>query len=92
MSIFTFYIDNKITIWERSYYNIESESLEKATQIAKNIFVDDSNDSIEPDEYEMLDNSQSSMTLEENQGCNTRELIFSENPYTIILSNGENSF
>ena len=77
MKKYSFYIDNKVTVWERSHRTIEAESEEEAMKMAKDIFKDDWGQS--EVEMETLYDTQESMSVEENGGFATSELIWPRN-------------
>lgn len=74
MKKYSFYIDNKVTVWERSHRTIEAESEEEAMKMAKDIFKDDWGQSELG--METLYDTQESMSVEENGGFATSELIW----------------
>lgn len=74
MAKYSFYIDTKVTVWERSHRSIEANSEEEAKEIAKSIFKDDWGQN--EIESETLYDTQESMSVEENNGYSTVELIW----------------
>ncbi len=88
---YNFYIDTKFTVWERSHRSIEANSEEEAIEIAKGIFKDDGGQN--EIELETLFDTQESMSVEENGGLSTVELIWpydqrhNSNGGTVIMDN-----
>jgi len=74
MKKYSFYIDTKVTVWERSHRTIEAESEEEAMKMAKDIFKDDGGQN--ELEVETLYDTQESMSVSENGGFATCELIW----------------
>jgi predicted transglutaminase-like protease len=81
MPEFTFYIDQKTTVWERSKYVIEAESYEEAVAKATEIFKDDELQDEEHGfiEQETLYDTIENMTPKENDNQSTMELIYVNN-------------
>jgi hypothetical protein len=77
MKKYSFYIDTKVTVWERSHRTIEAESEEDAMKMAKDIFKDDWGQS--ELEVETLYDTQESMSVNDNGGFATSELIWPTN-------------
>ncbi len=73
METFKFYIDQKITTWQRVRFTIEAESENEATEKAKE-FLKDPDECPEESEYEIMHEANRDMSVEENIGNATREL------------------
>jgi mannitol/fructose-specific phosphotransferase system IIA component (Ntr-type) len=73
MKNYKFYIDQKITTWERIRFRMEAKSEEEAIEKAKEV-LKDGNECPENGEYEILYEANKNMTIEENEGNATREL------------------
>lgn len=74
MAKYSFYIDTKVTTWLRSYRSIEADSEKEAMEIAKGIFKDDTGQG--EFELETLDDTQESISVEDNSGFATVELLW----------------
>ena len=68
---FDFYVDQKVTTWYRTHFEIEAESLAEAKQKAKEFF-DKGNTSDLP--WEQYDGTTELMSVEENGGASVTEL------------------
>jgi hypothetical protein len=86
MQRFDYYVDRKVTGWQRSHLTIEAVSKEEADMKVKEI-VEDDNVYDEPHfvENETLFETFEQMSVEENDGQSTEELFDSDN--TLILDN-----
>lgn len=77
MNSFRFFIERKSTIWQRDSYLISANSYEEAVEKMEEEFecesYEEENGFIET---ESLYDTQDDMTVEENQGSSTRELIY----------------
>ena len=71
METFDFYVDQKVTTWYRTHFEIEAESLAEAKQKAKEFF-DKGNTSDLP--WEQYDGTTELMSVEENGGASVTEL------------------
>lgn len=82
MKQYSFHIDRKGTIWERTDFTINADSIEEANKKALEYIqgTEESND-----EIEYLSETFEPMTPEENEGFSTEEL-FSEHD-KVIFSN-----
>ncbi len=73
MATFNFFVDTKVTMWQRASFEVESNTydmaLEKALQIAK------SSDYPDMTDYETLYDSAEHMSVKENHGQPTMELF-----------------
>ena len=88
MSTYEFYIDRKVTIWERDVYTIPADSRAEAFEKAKELFYDSEKwFTLEGDENEgdpifehtdTLYYTSIDMKVEENNGELTQELIFAD--------------
>ena len=68
---FDFYVDQKVTTWYRTHYEIEAETLAEAKQKAKEFF-DKGNTSDLP--WEQYDGTTELMSVEENGGASVTEI------------------
>lgn len=73
MKSYSFYIDTKLTIWERASYTIEAKNKKEAISEIKRVFDNHELNIIAADDYEMIYDTAQEMTPEEN-GAATREL------------------
>ena len=88
MKKFSYYIDEKVSLWRRSYFSVEADSAEEADQIAReSIGEKEVNLEFDIDDSEYLYDTEENITPEENGGLSTLEL-FSDDE-TLIYSNGE---
>ena len=71
METFDFYVDQKVTTWYRTHYEIEAETLDEAKQKAKEFF-DKGNTSDLP--WEQYDGTTELMSVEENDGASVTEI------------------
>jgi hypothetical protein len=74
METFKFYIDQKITTWERTHFNIEANSKKEAVEKAKEILKED-NEYPVGNWIETLHEASSKLEIEQNGDCATRELF-----------------
>lgn len=76
METYKYYCDTKVTIWNRSYFNIEADTDEDATAKLKEL-QDSGFDfykcELEIDSQETLYDTECEMSVEENGGCETKE-------------------
>ena len=82
-----YYIDTKVTTWERQYFTVEEDTEEDNLKLAIKFF--NREEELEIDNYEILGDATAEMTLEENEGYSTREL-YKRDDYKLILENGIN--
>jgi len=75
---FDFYIDEKITIWNRLKFSVEAETLEEAKDMAKFMTINDRED-IDFDDTILLYDTMEVIEPEENNGNSTLELYCQEN-------------
>jgi len=81
---FEFFVDQKHTIWYRSYFTVKAKSYEDATEKVSQMFRDDD---LPTDDWEILHDTLEEMSLEDNGGASTLEL-YTENGDR-VLQNGE---
>jgi len=86
-----FFIDRKQTVWERSFYNIEAETYEKAVERIKEIAETNEDEANEFDECQTLYETAIGMTPEENDGCSTVEVL-TEDGNDTLWHNGKDMF
>ena len=92
MERFEFYQDEKMTIWHRTKFYVEAENEEQAAEIVRKACEDalikcdvvDELGRVYDDEY--LYETAEPMTVEENEGCATIEVL--DIHYNIIKCNG----
>ena len=85
MALYPFYVDEKVTTWKRTHFDIEADSYEEAKEKAKS-FVEAENHELIP--WEDVDGIiVEKMTTKENDGQSTMELYSS--PTELIYQNGE---
>lgn len=85
MALYPFYVDEKVTTWKRTHFDIEADSYEEAKEKAKS-FVEAENHELIPWE-DVDDICVEKMTTEENDGQSTMELYSS--PTELIYQNGQ---
>ena len=84
---FDFYIDEKVTIWNRLKFTIQAETLEEAKE--KAIFLTaKERDEIEIYDSELLFDTMSELDLEDNDNNSTIELYCEEND-ELLYDNGK---
>lgn len=85
MALYPFYVDEKVTTWKRTHFDIEADSYEEAKEKAKS-FVEADNHELIP--WEDVDGIiVEKMTTKENDGQSTMELYSS--PTELIYQNGQ---
>jgi len=88
MKTFKFYIDQKITTWERIHFGIEAKNKKEAVSKAKEI-LKDAKEYPNATRFEVLHDTSTEMDIEENEGCATRELFLDD---IEIANNAEEEF
>jgi hypothetical protein len=87
---FDFYIDEKVTIWNRLKFTIQAETLEEAKQ--KAIFLTaKEREEIEIYDSELLFDTMSELDLEDNDSNSTIELYSEEND-ELLYDNGKKDY
>lgn len=81
---YQFYVDQKHTIWYRSYFTVNAMSYEEATEKVSQMFRDDE---LPTDDWDILFDTVEEMTLEDNGGASTIELYTEDGD--LVLQNGE---
>jgi len=76
METFNYFINQKITTWQRVKFTIQAETEDEANKKAKEVLADQ-NECPDNGEYEIIHESNTDMDIEENGGCATRELYSS---------------
>ena len=71
MEIFNFNLDQKVTTWYRTEFEVEAESLEEAKQKAIQLYKQDELDEFT---WEQIDGTEEIMTIEDNGNCSTAEI------------------
>ena len=84
MKTFNFYLDQKVTTWYRTNFEVEAETLEEAEKKAIQLYEKGELDDIS---WEQIDGTNELMTIDENGGDTTAE-IYIENG-TLVFENGE---
>jgi len=89
---FDFYIDEKITIWNRLKFSVEAETLEEAKDMAKFMTINDRED-IDFDDTILLYDTMEVIEPQDNEGNSTLELYCQEdnnnNEDELIYENNE---
>ena len=89
---FDFYIDEKITIWNRLKFSVEAETLEEAKDMAKFMTINDRED-IDFDDTILLYDTMELIEPQDNEGNSTLELYCQEdnnnNEDELIYENNE---
>ena len=71
METFDFYVDQKVTTWYRTHYEIEAENIQEAEKKAVEFF-EQGNTSDLP--WEQYDGTTELMSVEENDGASVTEI------------------
>lgn len=87
MKEFDFYIDEKVTIWNRLKFSVEAETLKEAKEKAIYMTTKDRED-IDFYDSEILHDTLTELEPEDNQGNSTVEL-YCENDADLIYENTE---
>lgn len=82
MEIFNFNLDQKVTTWYRTEFEVEAESLEEAKQKAIQIYKQDELDEFT---WEQIVGTEEILTIDDNGGCSTVEIYY--NGDTMIFDN-----
>ena len=82
----SYYIDEKVTIWRRTYYNVEGTEEEIKNKLVESV---EGSSDLEIFDSEILYETEESMTLECNNGNPTIE-IFNETGETIWTNDFKN--
>ena len=82
MKTFDFYVDQKVSAWYRTKFEVEAETYEDARKIAKEQFL---NGAIENEAWEIIEGTEELLDAEENGKQATAELYSETNG--ILLSN-----
>lgn len=85
---FDFVVDRKCTVWERTRFSIEAESLEQAKEILRNATEEQRENLTHADYYEceLMHDTVEAITPQENGGQATEEWISYEDGNTIITN------
>ena len=84
---YKFYLDRKVTVWERDKFEIDADSKEEAINQIKQQFSEEGNEFYIEGESETLYDTQEFMSPEENQVATIE--IFDDETNEVILSNWE---
>lgn len=72
MEKFNFYLDQKVTTWYRTNFEVEAESLEEAKKKAIQLYKEDE---LNEFTWERIDDTYNEvMTIEDNGNCSTAEI------------------
>jgi len=72
MKTFNFYLDQKVTTWYRTDFEVEAETLEEAKQKAIQLYKEDE---LNEFTWERIDDTYNEvMTIEDNGNCSTAEI------------------
>ncbi len=87
---FNLAIDEKVTVWHRLHYTVQADSLEEAVEKLKPEF-EDSECPEEGDvifvQNEALFDTEVLMSLEDNDGQSTREIVNGDSAWEVLLTN-----
>lgn len=86
METFDFYLDQKVTTWYRTPFEIQANTLEEAKELAIQFVKDDNHSNIP---WDHIDGAIENMSVEENGGFATDEL-FCNDDVNLIWSNSTN--
>jgi hypothetical protein len=84
MEQFNFYLDQKVTTWMRTNFEVEAESFEEAVKKANEMYESGKLNDISWDEVE---SSKETMNTKENYGYSTEELYYEDG--NLIYQNGK---
>lgn len=84
MATFNFYVDTKVTMWERANFEIEASTYNKALDIALNMAKEQ--DYPDMTDYETLYDTAEPLSLEKNDNQPTIELHFIDE---VVWDNGK---
>ena len=82
MEKFNFNLDQKVTTWYRTEFEVEAESLEEAKEKAIQLYKQDELDDFS---WEQIDGTEEIMTIDDNGGFATAEIYY--NGDTMIFEN-----
>jgi len=83
MENFYFYLDQKVTTWMRTNFEVEAESFEEAVKKANEMYESGKLNDIGWDE---VDSTKETMDTKENDGYSTEELYYEDG--NLIYQNG----
>jgi len=83
---YNFYLEEKVTAWERYHFSVEADSLEAARNEAIRLVKDDN---IEIDYHEDIPDLTMPMKPEDNDGFATQEIFDPEEDDTPFYRNGK---
>jgi hypothetical protein len=84
MENFNFYLDQKVTTWMRTNFEVEAESFEEAVKKANEMYESGKLNDIGWDE---VDSTKETMDTKENDGYSTEELYYEDG--NLIYQNGK---
>jgi hypothetical protein len=71
MKTFEFNLDQKVTTWYRTNFQVDAETLEEAKKKAIQLYKEDELDEFT---WEQIDGTEEIMTIEDNGNCSTAEI------------------
>ena len=86
MAKFNFYLDQKVTTWYRTNFEVEAESLQEAEKKAVQLFEKGELDELT---WVQIDGTEELMSVDENGGFTTAE-IYTDNGTMIFENEKEN--
>jgi formylmethanofuran dehydrogenase subunit E len=87
MKEFNFYLDQKVTTWYRTNFEVEAETLEEAKKKAIQLYKEDE---LNEFTWEQIDDTYNEvMTIEDNGNCSTAEIYTDDG--TMIFDNTKES-
>ena len=86
MKTFEFNLDQKVTTWYRTNFEVEAETLEDAKKKAIQLY---QNDELDEFTWEQIDGTEEIMTIEDNGNCSTAEIYTIDG--TMIFDNTKES-
>ena len=87
METFSYYFDEKVTVWNRNHFTVDAETKEEADKIAKDYILEKDIDwDIDIDFSEYLYDTEENITPEENRGFRTLELYTDDDELLYVNS------
>jgi len=84
MKTFNFNLDQKVTTWYRTNFQVEAETLEEAKKKTIQLYQKDELDKFT---WEHIDGTEEIMTIEDNGNCSTAEIYTDDG--TMIFENAK---
>jgi hypothetical protein len=82
MATFSFYIDQKCSVWQRGMFDIQAETYEQAKELAKNQKFD-----IDEISWETLWETLTDIEFDDNNGQPTMEIYSNDNAGELVITN-----